>query len=99
MPKIGERKTNCQNPFQAIIRLKKKKKKWHGLLNHWCRDGKTLVVRPLKKNTFFICVFPYLAGGSRRVIVETTYLQFIRVVISFAAAYEHYVHYVLFVSL
>ena len=25
-PKIGEKK-NCQNPFQAIIRLKKKKKK------------------------------------------------------------------------
>ena len=44
-PKIGEKK-NCQNPIQAIIRLKKK---WHGPLSHWCREGKTLVVRPLKK--------------------------------------------------
>ena len=25
---------NCQNPFQAIIRLKKEKKKWHGPLSH-----------------------------------------------------------------
>ena len=25
---------------------------WHGPLSHWCREGKTLVVRPLKKNTF-----------------------------------------------
>ena len=40
--------------FQAIIRLKKKKK-WHGPLSHWCREGKTLVVRPLK-NHFFLCV-------------------------------------------
>ena len=30
-PKIGRK--SCQNPFQAIIRLtKKKKKKWHGPL-------------------------------------------------------------------
>ena len=52
-----ERKKNCQNPFQAILRLKKKKKKWYGPLSHWCREGKTLVVRPLKKH-FFMCVFP-----------------------------------------
>ena len=45
----------CQNPFQAIIRLKKK---WYGPLSHWCREGKTLVVRPLKKNYFFMYVFP-----------------------------------------
>ena len=51
----------CQNPFQAIaiIRLKKKrKKKWHGPLSHLHREGKPLVVRPLKKNTFFMFVFP-----------------------------------------
>ena len=41
------------------FRLYYKKKKWHGPLSHWCREGKTLVVRPLKKNTFFMCVFPY----------------------------------------
>ena len=29
---------------------------WHGPLNHWCREGKTLVVRPLKKNTFYVCI-------------------------------------------
>ena len=34
---------------------KTKKKKWHGPLSHWCRDGKTLVVRPLKK-PLFLCV-------------------------------------------
>jgi len=29
----------------------------HGPLSHWSREGKTLVVRPLKK-TFFMCVLP-----------------------------------------
>ena len=28
---------------------------WHGPLSHWCREGKTLVVRPLKKH-YFLCV-------------------------------------------
>ena len=41
-PKIGKKKKNCQNPFQAIIRLK-----------GGCREGKTLVIRPLKK---LLCV-------------------------------------------
>ena len=27
-PKIGKKKKNCQNPLQAIIRLKKKKLAW-----------------------------------------------------------------------
>ena len=35
---------------------KKKKKKWHGPLSHKGREGITLMVRPLKKNTF---LFPY----------------------------------------
>ena len=35
-----------------------KKKKWHGPLSHWRREGKTLVVRPFKK-TFLMCVFPH----------------------------------------
>ena len=56
--KKNREKKNCQNPFQAIVRLKKEKEKWHGPLSHWCREVKTLVVRPLKKNTFFMCVFP-----------------------------------------
>ena len=30
----------------------------HGPLSHWCREGKTLVIRPLKKTHFFMCVFP-----------------------------------------
>ena len=34
---------------------KTKKKKWHGPLSHWCREDKTLVVRPLKKHSF-LCV-------------------------------------------
>ena len=54
-PKIDKKKKKCQNPFQAIIRQKRKKKKWHGPISHWCREGKTLVVRPLKKT--FLCVF------------------------------------------
>ena len=33
-----------------------REQKWHGPLSHWCREGKTLVVRPLKKNTFFMCL-------------------------------------------
>ena len=36
--------------------------KWDGQLSHWCREGKILVVRPLKK-TSFICVFPYREGN------------------------------------
>ena len=43
-----------QNPFQATIRLKKT----HGPLSHWYRKGKTLVVRPLKKKTFFYVCLP-----------------------------------------
>ena len=51
---------NCQNPFQAIIRLKQKnKKKWHGPLSHWCREGKTLVVRPLKKTLLCVSYLSY----------------------------------------
>ena len=30
--------------------------KCHGPLRHWRREGKTLVVRPLKQKTFFLCV-------------------------------------------
>ena len=53
---MGGKRKNCQNPSQAIIRLKKEeKKKWYGSLSHWCREGETLVVRPLKK-TLFLCV-------------------------------------------
>ena len=36
---------------------KEKKKKWHEPLSHWCREGKTLVVRPLKKLLFlYVCL-------------------------------------------
>ena len=40
------------------LKKKKRKKKWHRPLSHWCRKGKTLVFRPLKKTLFFVCVFP-----------------------------------------
>ena len=33
-------------------------KKWHGPLSHWCRECKTLVVRPLKKILFFYVCLP-----------------------------------------
>ena len=36
----------------------KKEKNWHGPLSHQGRGVKSLVVRPLKKNTFFMCVSP-----------------------------------------
>ena len=32
------------------------KGEWHGPLSHWCREGKTLVIRPLKKNFFYVCL-------------------------------------------
>ena len=35
---------------------KKRKKKWHGPLSHWCREGKTLVVQPLKKPLLYVCL-------------------------------------------
>ena len=38
-PKIGKKTKKFQNPFQAIITLKKREKKWHGPLSHWCREG------------------------------------------------------------
>ena len=38
--------------FENLLREDTHKKKWHGPPSHWCRKGKTLVVRPLKKNTF-----------------------------------------------
>ena len=53
IPKISKN-FFCQNPFQAILRLKKK---WHGPLSHQGGGVKSLVVRPLKKPLFFICVF------------------------------------------
>ena len=67
-----EIKKNCQNPFLAIIRhkTKKKKKKWHGPLSHWCREGKPLVVRPLKNTLFFMCAFPKNAGFLKRSLRE-----------------------------
>ena len=38
-------------------KTKKKKKKWHGPLSHWCREGKPLVVRPLKNVCLPLIVF------------------------------------------
>ena len=49
--KLGRKRKNCQNPFQAFIRLKKRRRP----LSHQCREGDTLVVRPLKK-LLFLCV-------------------------------------------
>ena len=69
-PKIGEKKI-CQNPFQAIIRLKKKVA-WTTKPTR-CREGKTLVVQPLKKTLFFMCVFPKLFKllGKRNLILSS----------------------------
>ena len=41
--------------YFKLLREDTHKKKWHGPLSHWCREGKTLVVRPLNK-TLFLCV-------------------------------------------
>ena len=49
-PKIGEKENFFKIRFKLLyVRLKKKKNK-----SHWCREGKTLEVRPLRKNTFLI---------------------------------------------
>ena len=45
-PKNLDKRKNCQNPFQAILRLKKEKK---------CQN---LSGPTTKKNIFFMCVFP-----------------------------------------
>ena len=37
------------------FRLYKTKKK-NGPLSHWCREGKTLVVRPQKNVFFYVCL-------------------------------------------
>ena len=47
--------------YKTKTKKKKKKnlkKKWHGPLRHWCREGKTLVVRPLKEPLFFYVCLP-----------------------------------------
>ena len=60
----------CQNPFQAIKRLKKKnKKKWHGPLNHQGGGVKSLVVRPLKKTLFFYVCLP-LQGIKKNFLLD-----------------------------
>ena len=64
------RKKNCRNPFEAIIRLKKEEKKWYGPLSHWCREGNTLVVRQLKKNTFLCVSSLKKVAKSRRLLPQ-----------------------------
>ena len=62
----------CQNSFQAIIKTKKEKKtKWHGPLSHKCREGKTLVVPPLKK-TLFSCVSSHREGAKKNSTYKET---------------------------
>ena len=58
MPKNWRKKKILSKSVSVYYKTKKNRKKWHGPISHWCREGKTLVVRPLKKNTFFMCVFP-----------------------------------------
>ena len=48
-PKIGGRKKSCQNPFSAILRLKKKYKK----------KGKALMAWPLVEELFFAASLTY----------------------------------------
>ena len=62
-PKIGKKKTKLSKSVSGIsgfCKTKKINKKGYGPLSHECREGKTLVVRPLKNNLFFMCVFPYV---------------------------------------
>jgi hypothetical protein len=37
-PKIGEEK-NLSKSVSGYYKTKKNKKKWHGPLSHWCREG------------------------------------------------------------
>ena len=52
-----EEKEKLSKSVSGYYKTKKEKKKWHRPLSHKLREGKTLVVRPLKKH-FFMCVFP-----------------------------------------
>ena len=36
--------------------INKQAELWHGPLSHWCREGKTLAARPLKKHFFYVCL-------------------------------------------
>ena len=59
MPKNWRKKKILSKSVSGYHKTKKKEEKnCHGLLSHWCREGKTLVVRPLKKKTFFPFAFP-----------------------------------------
>ena len=53
--KILAQKLEKKKLSKSVSGYYKKKKKWHGPLSHWCREGKTLVSRPLKKK-LFLCV-------------------------------------------
>jgi hypothetical protein len=55
-PKIGKKKLLKSVSGYYKTKKKKKKTKWHGPLCHWCWERKTLVVRPLKKHFFFVCL-------------------------------------------
>ena len=56
-PKIGEEKNKLSKSVSGYYKTKtKEEKKWHGPLSHWCREGKTIVVRPLKKHFFYVCL-------------------------------------------
>ena len=52
------RNKNLSESVSGYYKTKKEKekKKWHGPLSHWCRGVKTLVVRPLKKHFFYVCL-------------------------------------------
>ena len=55
-PKVGRKKKMSKSVSGYYKTKKKKKKKWHGPLSHWRREGKILVVLPLKKTFFYVCL-------------------------------------------
>ena len=55
-----KRKKKCQNPFQAILRLKTLKKNVAWTTKPLGEGGKTLVVRPLKKKNYVCLPKPML---------------------------------------
>ena len=67
-PKIGEKK-KLSKSVSGYYKTKKKEEK-NGPLSHWCREGKTLVVRPLKK-PLFLCVSSLTHGA----VVQSLFVE------------------------
>ena len=46
-------KKTMSKSVSGYYKTKKKKRKWHGPLSHKCREGKILVIIPLKEALFY----------------------------------------------